>query len=85
MLNHYWLKMIPDYDTKMGRLQKKEFIKTNGMQMTPVKVYDGMKTEDQENEQALAQREEELEPFSLSVSDSRHASSGDDSDSDADW
>lgn len=29
MLSHYWLKMVPNYDTKMSRSELKEYKKIN--------------------------------------------------------
>jgi hypothetical protein len=29
MLDHYWLKMIPNYNTKMGKAEMKEYLEIN--------------------------------------------------------
>lgn len=37
MLNHYWLKMIPNYNTKMGRMECREYKKANNYSVSASK------------------------------------------------
>jgi hypothetical protein len=35
LLDHYWLKMIPNYNTHMSRTELREYKKTNRMECSP--------------------------------------------------
>jgi serine/threonine protein kinase len=35
LLDHYWLKMIPNYNTKMGRMEHREYRRVNKMPLSP--------------------------------------------------
>jgi hypothetical protein len=43
MLGHFWFKMTPDYSTKMGRNELKEYLKVNKIK------YDDMSESGEEN------------------------------------